>query len=288
VEQVLRWVTEQTGSDIAEVTPLRGGWTSEMRRVRLADGREVVVRSFVTEFFRRHAEGLLEREAGMLRLLAGIDGIPAPRLLAVDATSQYGEAPSLVMSLLPGAVDVQADRSPQLAEQLLAIHRVPVDPRPREFQVWVSPDTVRMPAATNRPEVWTRGVETIARQLPPSDGVLLHRDFHPGNVLFDGDRVSGVVDWVETSWGPADLDVAHCSTALALLHGPEAGVRFADHYVAAGGQLSKDLQHWQVLDALGFAPDAEKVAGPWRELGRTDLTSGVLQDRLERYLQQVL
>ncbi|GAA1528101.1 aminoglycoside phosphotransferase family protein [Kribbella lupini] len=288
MEQVLRWVSEQTGSDVATVTPLRGGWTAEMRRVRLADGRDVVVRSFVTEFFRRHAEGLLEREAGMLRALADVDSIPAPRLLAVDSTGRYGEAPSLVMSMLPGAVDVHTDRSAQLAGQLVAIHRVQVDPRPREFQVWVSPGTVRVPAATNRPQVWTQAVEIIARELPPYDGVLLHRDFHPGNVLFDGDQVSGVVDWVETSWGPADLDVAHCSTALALLHGPEVGVRFADQYVAAGGQLSEDLRHWQVLDALGFAPDAEKVAGPWRELGRIDLTSGVLQDRLEHYLQQVL
>ncbi|MBB5841036.1 phosphotransferase [Kribbella italica] len=288
MEKLLRWVSEQTGSDVVAVTSLRGGWTSEMRRVRLADGREVVVRSFVTEFFRRHAEGLLEREAGMLRALTDVEGVPAPRLLAVDATAQSGEAPSLVMSLLPGSVDVQADRSPQLAEQLVAIHRVRIDPRPREFQVWVSPSTVRVPEATNRPEVWTRAVELIGRELPPYDGVLLHRDFHPGNVLFDGERVTGVVDWVETSWGPADLDVAHCSTALALLHGPEVGARFADLYVAAGGRVSTDLRHWRVLDALGFAPDAEKVAGPWRELGRTDLTPGVLRDRLERYLLQVL
>jgi hypothetical protein len=49
------------------------------------------------------------------------------------------------------------------------------------------------------------------------------------DVLFtdtdDGPRISGVVDWVETSWGPADLDVAHCSTNLVLLHGVPAGIR---------------------------------------------------------------
>ncbi|MDH6604878.1 hypothetical protein M2164_000513 [Streptomyces sp. SAI-208] len=40
-----------------------------------------------------------------------------------------------------------------------------------------------------------------------------------------------------------------------------------------------------MLDALAFAPDAEKVAEPWRELGRDDLTSAVLAQRLEEYLQ---
>ncbi len=92
---------------------------------------------------------------------------------------------------------------------------------------------------------------------------------------------------METSWGPADLDVAHCSTALALLHGVPAGMRFADRYVAAGGTLTGDDAahlHWRLLDALGHAPDAEKVAVPWRLLGRSDLTPEVLTRRLEEYL----
>jgi hypothetical protein len=111
-------------------------------------------------------------------------------------------------------------------------------------------------------------------------------------VLFSGTgtalAVTGVVDWVETSWGPADLDVAHCSTALALLHGVPAGMRLAERYVAAGGTLGDepaDHLYWRVLDALAFAPDAEKVAEPWRQLGRRDLTSAVLTERLETYLQ---
>ncbi len=84
----------------------------------------------------------------------------------------------------------------------------------------------------------------IRREPPPYECRFLHRDFHPGNVLLtgpdDAPRVSGVVDWVETSWGPADLDVAHCATALALLHGAPAGMDFADRYTSAGGTLTPD------------------------------------------------
>lgn len=40
-----------------------------------------------------------------------------------------------------------------------------------------------------------------------------------------------------------------------------------------------------MLDALAYAPDAEKVARPWRELGRDDLTQALLTSRLEEYLQ---
>ncbi|WP_037908492.1 phosphotransferase family protein [Actinacidiphila yeochonensis] len=285
------------------VERLRGGWTSEMRRLDVSGPggqRSLVLRSFVKPFFVRHAEGLLTREAAVLRLLGGTD-VSAAELVAVDATARWCDHPSLLMSLLPGSVrldDEGADRRAELlARQLLAIHRVPVaaEERPRAYQAWTSPERVNLPESTARPEVWQRAVDVIRREPPEYRACFLHRDFHPGNVLFtrEGDalRISGVVDWVETSWGPADLDVAHCSTALALLHGVPAGMRFADLYVAAGGTLAEDRAahlYWRLLDALAFAPDAEKVAGPWREVGRVDLTPELLAGRLEAYVEALL
>ncbi|MFF9277163.1 phosphotransferase family protein [Streptomyces griseosporeus] len=298
------WVEKELSEAerIEKAVRLRGGWTSQMRRLDVCGPggrRSLVLRSFVKPFFRRHAEGLLTREATVLRLLAGTD-VPAASLVAVDATARYCDHPSLLMSLLPGAVrlgDTGADaRADLLARQLARIHRLPVTvrERPRTYQAWASPERVTVPAATERPDLWQRAVDVIRREPPAWQGCFLHRDFHPGNVLFTGTdddpRISGIVDWVETSWGPADLDVAHCSTALALLHGVPAGMRFADRYVAAGGTLAEDGGHhlyWRLLDALGFAPDAEKVAVPWRELGRVDLTAGVLTQRLEGYIESL-
>ncbi|MFJ6479003.1 phosphotransferase family protein [Streptomyces sp. NPDC091682] len=284
---------------IEQVVRLRGGWTSQMRRLDLGgpDGRRsLVLRSFVTPFYVRHAEGLLTREAAILRLL-GDTGVPAATLVAVDATAQYCDHPSLLMSLLPGTVRLDernaTARAELLARQLVRIHQLPVAAaqRPRTYQAWASPEGVSPPADTRRPELWRRAVDVIRQDPPEYRGRFLHRDFHPGNVLFTGAdedlRISGVVDWVETSWGPADLDVAHCSTALALLHGVPAGMGFADRYVAAGGTLTEDHAahlYWRLLDALGFAPDAEKVGVPWRELGRVDLTARVLTQRLEDYI----
>ncbi|ALP00113.1 aminoglycoside phosphotransferase [Streptomyces hygroscopicus subsp. limoneus] len=299
------WVEKElsTAERIEKVERLRGGWTSEMRRLDVCgpDGRRsLVLRSFVKAFFVRHAEGLLNREATILRLLGDTD-VPAATLVAADATAQYCDHPSLLMSQLPGTVRLgdqgADDRAELLARQLVRIHRLPVttQQRPRVYQAWASPERVTPPAATERPELWQRAVDVIRREPPAYQGCFLHRDFHPGNVLFTGTddepRISGVVDWVETSWGPADLDVAHCSTALALLHGVPAGMRFADHYVAAGGALAEDGTahlYWRLLDALGFAPDAEKVAVPWRELGRVDLTASVLTQRLEGYIESLL
>ncbi|WP_233580757.1 phosphotransferase family protein [Streptomyces triticirhizae] len=289
------------GERIAAIRPLRGGWTSRMCRLTVEgpDGeRALVLRSFLTPFFRRHAPGLLTREHRVLGLLAGTP-VPAPGPVAVDADGRRCAEPSLLMTLLPGAVRLAEDggvgaRVEALAAALCAVHRVAAEgpDRPRAYQAWTAPERVRVPKATARPALWRRAVAAIDRPAPAWRGSFLHRDFHPGNVLFDGaGRVSGVVDWVETSWGPTDLDVAHCATALALLHGPEVGLAFPRRYLAAGGALAEraeDRRYWRLLDALAYAPEAEKVAGPWRELGRTDLTAGVLAGRLEEYLAGVV
>jgi pimeloyl-ACP methyl ester carboxylesterase/aminoglycoside phosphotransferase (APT) family kinase protein len=291
------WVTKQLGQgrSVADSRLLSGGWSSQMRRLTLDDGTALVQRAFVKPFFRHHGPGLLAREASVLALLAGHEGIPAPRFVAVDATAEHCDHPTLLMSALPGRVRLDEDdvdrRLDLLAAQLVRVHGVVPTERPRTYQAWTSPERARTPDGP----LWERAVEVIRRDPPPYEGCFLHRDFHPGNVLFTeagpGLRITGVVDWVETSWGPADLDVAHCSTALALLHGPAYGLEFRERYEAHGGRdLADDADHlyWRLIDALHYCPDAAKLAGPWRELGRDDLTSGVLGERLEAYVDGLL
>ncbi|MBY8869574.1 alpha/beta fold hydrolase [Streptomyces sennicomposti] len=292
------WVAKQVppGRTVAAARPLSGGWSSQMRALTLDDGTALVLRTFVKPFFRRHAPALLAREAAVLALLADHDGVPAPAPVAVDATGEHCDHPSLLMTRLPGRVRVDDGpdldrRLDLLAAQLGRVHAVVPDVRPRPYEAWTSPERVQAPPGA----VWERAVAVLRREPPAYEGCFLHRDYHPGNVLFTGDgaepRIGGVVDWVETSWGPADLDVAHCSTALALLHGPEHGLGFRARYEALGGRpLADGYDHlyWRLLGALHYCPDAAKLAGPWRELGRTDLTPQVLADRLEAYVTGLL
>jgi aminoglycoside phosphotransferase (APT) family kinase protein/dienelactone hydrolase len=294
------WLAKQLpqGRTVTATAFVKGGWSSQMRRLTLDDGTALALRTFVKPFFRRHAPGLLAREASVLTLLADREGVRAPELIAVDATAEHCDHPSLLMSLLPGRVRVDGTdpaeldrRLDLLAGQLAAIHRVVPDERPRPYQAWTSAERVRTPQGA----LWERAVEVIRREPPAYEGCFLHRDFHPGNVLFSGAgeevRISGVVDWVETSWGPADLDVAHCSTALAMLHGPEHGLGFRERYETHGGRRladGPDHLYWRLLDALAYSPDAAKLAGPWRDLGRTDLTPPVLGDRLTAYVEGLM
>ena len=81
---------------------------------------------------------------------------------------------------------------------------------------------------------------------------FLHRDFSHRNLLWPAGTISGVVDWVETSSGPAWLDAAHAATNLAVAFGPEAGDAFVDQWAATSGTPPEP--HWLVMDAVGFLP----------------------------------
>ncbi|WP_244184566.1 phosphotransferase family protein [Streptomyces cellostaticus] len=291
----------EVGERIVRTEALHGGITAEMRRLTIGtrDGgtRDLVLRTFVNV---EHAEDWLNREAGALTLLTGT-GVPAPELVAVDPTAAHCEYPSLLMTHLAGRTVLDDEgletRVPLLAGQLVAIHALRPAERPREYVAWTTADTVVAPKGADA-AAWAAAIDVIRKPAPPYDGRFLHRDFQPGNVLFDvpspspaGPRITGVVDWAATSWGPADLDVAHCSTNLALLHGPAWGLRFAEAYEEAGGVLAaaaSERLYWQVRDGLAFSEEVQLVAKPWREAGRTELTTRAVEERLDAYVTALM
>ncbi|MFI8326883.1 phosphotransferase family protein [Streptomyces sp. NPDC085529] len=288
------------GERVVKAEKLHGGMTAEMRRLTVATQgagtRHVVLRSFVDPFYLENAEEWLNREAGALTLLAG-SGVLAPDLVAVDPTAAHCEYPSLLMTYLEGRSVLDdagvETRAPLLARQLVAVHALRPAERPPRFRTLTTPESVVVPEGGD-PTVWAAAIDVIRKPAPPYDGCFLHRDFQPGNVLFDVPpahpeqvRITGVVDWSQPSWGPADLDVAHCSTNLALLHHPSWGLRFAEEYEKAGGTLTPaagDRLYWLVRDALACSEEVALWAQAYRAAGRTDLTTGVLERRLDTYV----
>ena len=139
----------------------------------------------------------------------------------------------------------------------------------------------------------------LAEPEPAYEPTFLHRDFQPGNVLWQDGGVTGVVDWVETSTGPSDLDVAHCASNLATLHGAEVGWAFHEAYAAAGGDVAEDRDarvYWRLLDLVGFLPAGGRESGAtgdtmcatWRAHGRADLTPERARQHREELLRLTL
>ncbi|MFE7450946.1 phosphotransferase family protein [Streptomyces griseus] len=301
----LTWVSRhlEAGERVVKAVALHGGITAEMRRLTIGrrDGgtRDLVLRTCTDPIHTQHAEGGLHAEAGALTLLTGT-GVPAPSLVAVDPTAASCEFPSLLMTHLAGRTvldDQGVERRVRLlARQLVAIQALRPVERPRKYVTLTTADTVVVPKGTDE-AVWTAAIDVIRKPPPPREGCFLHRDFQPGNVLFDvppskpGDvRITGVVDW-SPSWGPADLDVAHCSVNLALLHGPVWGMRFAEAYEEAGGILAATVSerlYWRVRDALAASEEVRSVSRPWREAGRPELTTRAVEKRLDAYVTALM
>ncbi|MFG2319637.1 phosphotransferase family protein [Streptomyces tendae] len=305
----LAWVHRhlEVGERIVGAEALHGGATAEMRRLTIGtrneSTRHLVLRSFVGPTRQGPAEDLLLREADALTTLTGT-GVPAPGLVAVDPTAAHCEYPSLLMTHMPGRPVLDDEglvtRLPLLARQLVAVHSVRPTDRPREYVALTTADTVVPPEGADA-TVWSAAIDVIRKPAPRYEGRFLHRDFQPANVLFHlppatsdgagGVGITGVVDWAAASWGPADLDVAHCSTNLALLHGPEWGLRFTEAYQEAGGRLAAAVDerlYWQVREPLAFSEEVQWAARPWREAGRPELTTRAVEERLDTYVTSLM
>ncbi len=298
------WVAGELGERVVAATTLTGGVASQMLRLTTVSGREAVLRRLTEHPWRRFAESLLGREAAVQTQLSGT-AVPTPAPLAVDLDGSRAGVPGLLMTLLPGRVDLVnggRDRLRQLAEMLLRVHRFTpdADAWPRQYQSWALEEKRVVPPWSRDDGLYREAFARLAEPAPSYPRTFLHRDFHPGNVLWRDGRISGVVDWVETSTGPADLDVAHCASNLAGLHGVDAALELRRAYGSAGGTLARDpdaCRYWQLLDLVGFLPgpsgrESGAVPGTltrlWAAQGRSDLTPELVRGRREELLRAVL
>jgi aminoglycoside phosphotransferase (APT) family kinase protein len=257
VTDALRWAAGAVGP-VTRVRELSGGWTSTMLALDAEDGGEHVLRLMTREPWLSHGPALTTRESEVQQLLAD-SGVPAPRSRALDADGLACGFPAHLMSLLPGLTDldrvdeVSLDR---LAGVLAGIHEVSPTIDVRPYQSWAWEAKYAVPPWASDAGLWEDAFALLRTEVPVLEPCFIHRDFQPRNVLWSGDRVSGVVDWVETSMGPAWLDVAHCCTNIAITHGSEAADRFSAAYVARTG---RDPQHYfDVMDIVGFLPPPGK------------------------------
>jgi aminoglycoside phosphotransferase (APT) family kinase protein len=209
-----------------------------------------VLRRFVRADWWQEEPDAPEREAISLRT---VTAVAAPRLVAVDPTGEEAGEPAVLMTRLPGRIDWEPRDLDtylrRLAEPLPAIHAIAPDPRLPPYDPYSLAFT-EPPGWSRRPETWRRGIELHLGPQPERREVLIHRDYHPGNVLWRRGRVTGVVDWANTSRGVPEADVGHCRMNLAGRFGQATADRFLALYRALTG---RDEYHpyWDVVAAIG-------------------------------------
>jgi aminoglycoside phosphotransferase (APT) family kinase protein len=240
--------------------PLAGGTSSAVHAVRVdtagSVAHELVLRRFVRLDWLAEEPDTATREAEALEVLHEVD-LPTPRLVAVDADGSVAGAPSVLMTRLPGRVawdpPVVEGFLRALAEPLPVIHSVDVAAAPPLPAYQPYPLRMRRPPVwASHPDVWERAFDALEADRPGGDEPLfIHRDYHPGNVLWHDGRVSGIVDWVNASIGSPWADVGHCRVNIASELGPAAADRFLDLYRAASGRTDEYDPYWDISAAIG-------------------------------------
>ena len=274
------------GSRVVAVAPLASAWLAN-HAVDVADaaGRlhRVVLRRWARPGWDEEDPDFnAAREAAILELLAPTP-VPAPALAAADPDAEVCDVPALLETRLPGGPPVLATDPGRVLEGLAAalppIHAVevpaaPADPGSRPvpaYHRFYEPEGLVPPAWSARPGLWSTAFEVAAEPPPPYRSCFIHRDYHPANTLWEGGRLTGVVDWVGGSWGPPSVDLGHMRVNLTV----DLGLAAADRFLAAHRAVTGADHHpwWDVAAAV----DVVGEVGPeWRRL--EDLVAAALAD----------
>jgi aminoglycoside phosphotransferase (APT) family kinase protein len=256
--EAIAWAERVVGAPLSVVRAYRGGSSSAIHGLRVSGSTEtVILRRYVLEDLNLEEPDIAEREARVLRLLERCP-ITTPTLLGVDTTGQAAGVPAILMSRVPGRLDWSpADPDPwlrKLVDVLSDLHNTTVVPtdRVQDFQPY-RPESWDPPAWLRDRKLWDRALGVFHGPRLDTERFFIHRDYHPGNVLWRRGRVSGVVDWQAASVGPRAADVWHCRGNLVGRFGMEVADRFLDLWqTTTGAAYHPWTETVMLVDAIGW------------------------------------
>lgn len=274
--EVVTWILDAVGRDARIVSiELMPPSATEKHRIHVEAGSGPVTlvlrRYHDTERLGIDPWYVAAHEARALQLLEA-SPVPAPRLLAADVDGEVCDVPALLESWVPGEPAWQPDDVDGYlcgaAEVLVAIHAIdpPDDGSLPAYRPYFAdedrPITSGVPTWSARRAMWERVVVAVDRGWPAVRMRFIHRDYHPGNALWDGREVSGVVDWATAALGPPGIDLGRMRQNLAGWHGREVADRFTRRYLEAGGDPSARDPFWDLLDAVDSVVFMDEPAAP--------------------------
>jgi len=231
------------------------------------------------------APQLVEREGDVLRGLASTD-VPAPRVLAADPTGASTGVPSLLMTRVPGRMDLTPADPRAWLRQIVAmavrIHELDVAAEP---YTWEAKD-VPIPPWTSRPADWRAAADVVRGAAPAHEIRFAHADYQHFNFLWQRGRLTGVVDWVDAFRGPADVDIGHCRLNLAVLYSAELAADFLAAYEAEAGRRIDP--YWDIRSATSPARTDWAAFIPIQVGGRAGFDRGGMHRRVDELLAAAL
>lgn len=213
-------------------------------------------------------------------------GVTAPEVVAVLEEAD-GLGSGFVMRALPGTADpkvILGCDDPdgllrQIARDLARIHRlrpgdVPEGVPVMDYRAAIADLKAQfMEAGGDRPII-ALGLKWLEDNCPPEvEPVLNHGDYRMGNLLVDGSRLTGVLDWEIAHFGDRHEDLAFGCMAVwrfARYDRPALGLGSIADYIAAYEAESGTtvdptrFRFWTIYRTVWWALGCLKMAAQWR------------------------
>jgi aminoglycoside phosphotransferase (APT) family kinase protein len=195
-----------------------GGRDSSVWRVNGLDGVTYALRVIPKN---RHHQFMQEKN---VIKLAGDNGIPVPKVYSVKLVGEYSVmlmewvSGHTVLSELLERPDNVRRIGIQFGKVQAAIHSISLEKTEESIaQDWLQPKT------SDENEI----LELISLDASKKGNALLHLDYHPLNVLTDGEKITAVIDWTNASRGDYRFDLAR-TLSIIRLEGNKPGTPFED------------------------------------------------------------
>jgi aminoglycoside phosphotransferase (APT) family kinase protein len=213
-------------------------------------------------------------------------GVTAPEVVALlEEADELGSG--FIMRALPGTADpkvILACDDPdgllrQAARDLARIHRlrqadVPEGVPVMDYRAAIADLKQQfMDAGGDRPII-ALGLKWLEGNCPPQvEPVLNHGDYRMGNLLVEGSRLTGVLDWEISHFGDPHEDLAFGCMAVwrfARYDRPALGLGSIEDYLAAyeaesGTRIDPArFRFWTIYRTVWWALGCLKMAAQWR------------------------
>lgn len=248
------------------VQRLGGGLDAATHLLRAGDGAEAVMRRAVGPDIDRRVE-VLRRERDILTLLQRT-GLPVARLLGADLDAAHTDVPTLLTSRLPGRLTYPHQPTDAyvfaVAQAAAMVHSQPVPDLGWPWHDSAADLNGRVQGGHG--PGWPRLREI---GIPSAPLTFVHGDLWPGNLLFQGDRLTGIVDWGDAGVGHPGLEVGYLAADLRVATGSQQVHEAAiDAYEELRGPLP-NRAWWEVAGYLRFPRDPADWLPAWIEAGLT-------------------
>ncbi|GLO64820.1 aminoglycoside phosphotransferase family protein [Oceanobacillus kimchii] len=293
-ESMKAWVLDHFPEDsfITTINCLKGSTTATLFELTIGHPdkmeNQVVLRQYnkLDTVGKNEAIAWVENEAKSL-VVANSLRVSSPKLIGIDKYGEVSGYSLLLMSKLPGKVELNPYSMSawleKLAITLVKIHKNDINNFSSKHYRYQQSDDLNIPVWSQNPEIWKALFEIAKQPEPMYDPIFIHRDFHPVNVLWQDGEVTGVVDWANGCIGHAGIDLGHCRWNLAMIYGVYEADLFLEYYLNHAGSRFRYDMYWDNVSLMDVFMDRPSVYPGWAEFGRKEITKEVLIERMDQY-----